>query len=264
MQDQPLSGHQVVLTRSREQNVGLGAAIRALGGEVLLLPTLRYAPVTPSPEECDALTRMRCSHILFTSQNGVPFFCGLSKQLHISFDRWQGCCIAAVGPKTAATAHEYGLPPDFVAREARGESLVRELAAACQFEAESSVLVPQSTLARPETIAALDAVGVTATPLVVYETATESPKASEKFHQAIASGKTPDTILFASPSAVDGFLTLTDKHGETFLGNPKVRVVTIGPTTTQAVEQKGYTVHKQAREPSIDGLAAACAQAWLR
>ena len=72
----PLAGKRVVVTRAPEQASELIRALEALGAEVLLLPTVGFAPAEDPAELDAAFARLaEFDWILFTSQNAVRFFC---------------------------------------------------------------------------------------------------------------------------------------------------------------------------------------------
>ena len=57
-------------------------------------------------------------------------------------------------------------------------------------------------------------------------------------------------ILFASPSAVEGFTRQANIP-------PDAKVISIGPTTSQAVRAAGLEVAAEAQSPDLDGLLEA-------
>jgi uroporphyrinogen-III synthase len=59
-----------------------------------------------------------------------------------------------------------------------------------------------------------------------------------------------DKILFASPSAVAGFVNQIDVDAA-------IGVFTIGPSTSAAARSHGFGVTAEAREPSLAGLLEA-------
>ncbi len=64
-----------------------------------------------------------------------------------------------------------------------------------------------------------------------------------------------DIVVFASPSAVEGFLAAAGEAGR------EVRAAVIGPTTAEAARAAGLTVVAEADPSTLDGLADAIASA---
>ena len=145
---QPLAGKRIVVTRAPEQAGELIRELERLGAEVLILPTVSFAP----PEDwranwirrsadldefdgCCFLARMQ--YAIFSS---VPRIGIQSEAMH-SDNR----SIAAVGPATAQAAAEAGVRVDYVAQNHTGESLAAELR---DFASGRSVLLPRSDRAR--------------------------------------------------------------------------------------------------------------------
>ena len=67
----------------------------------------------------------------------------------------------------------------------------------------------------------------------------------------------PDAILFTSPSTVRAFLQLSGAAGRAALEGGHLRIVTIGPTTSDAVREVGLSVAAEAISPGSDGLVGA-------
>lgn len=144
--DKPLAGKRVVVTRAAEQSAELVAALERLGAEVLLMPTVEFAP----PEDSSALDAAMADlsnfdRILFTSQNAVRFFVkrlSEAMQQHRASEFLTNCRTAAVGNTTAEEAIEVGFLVEYVAKNHTGESLARELAAELRGK---RVLLPAAT-----------------------------------------------------------------------------------------------------------------------
>lgn len=66
----PLRGKKIVVTRAKSQAGGLGDELAALGAEVLTLPTIKIAPVTPT----DLPVPHPGDSIIFTSANVVEHY----------------------------------------------------------------------------------------------------------------------------------------------------------------------------------------------
>ena len=107
-QDQrPLAGRRIVVTRTRKQAGALSDQLRALGAEVIELPTIRIEP----PSDLRAFAELvQDAHaydwIVFTSPNGVTAFFELFYKLYDDARDIGGARIAAIGPATAQRVHE--------------------------------------------------------------------------------------------------------------------------------------------------------------
>ncbi|HYL67810.1 MAG TPA: uroporphyrinogen-III synthase, partial [Candidatus Limnocylindria bacterium] len=77
MDSKPLTGRRVVLTRAPKHAREMVRALEGLGAEVLLLPTVEFAPPEDWRELDDALQKLSgFDAILFLSRNAVRYVFG--------------------------------------------------------------------------------------------------------------------------------------------------------------------------------------------
>jgi uroporphyrinogen-III synthase len=232
----PLAGKRIVLTRSREQARELVQALERSGAEVLLLPTVAFAP----PEDCTRLDEAlhhldRFGTILFLSQNAVRYVLSRCRELGIQYKAFHlpGRVVAAVGPATAKAAAQEGLHVDYVAKSHTGESLVDELRDSL---AGRSVLLPRSNLGDDRVRNALRAAGAHVTEVIAYRTI--APQSMDSGVLGFIRRGEADVIFFASSSA---FQNLANSIGSAKLAalSQRVRFAAIGPTTAKAIREAG-------------------------
>ncbi|MDQ6808586.1 MAG: uroporphyrinogen-III C-methyltransferase, partial [Verrucomicrobiota bacterium] len=123
----PLSGKRIVVTRTRTQAGALSSQLRALGADVIELPTIRIEP----PADLRAFAELvQDSHsydwIVFTSANGVNAFFDLFYKLYDDAREIGGVRIATIGPGTAQRVKDFHLKVDLQPEEFVAESVVRE------------------------------------------------------------------------------------------------------------------------------------------
>jgi len=123
----PLSGKRIVVTRTRKQAGVLTSQLRALGADVIELPTIRIEPPAGLREFGELVQDAHAyDWIVFTSTNGVDSFFEMFFKLYDDAREIGGAKIAAIGPATAQRVRDFHLhvdlqPADFVA-----EAIVRE------------------------------------------------------------------------------------------------------------------------------------------
>jgi len=254
---QLLAGKRIVLTRAAEDSVELARALESHGAEIILLPTVAFAPPEDWQKLDEQLRRLDLfDAILFLSKNAVRYIFDRCAQLGIkcevvgSSNRF----IAAIGPATAEAIKEKGLRVDYVAQSRTGESLVRELRGSL---AGWRVLLPRSDRGDDRVPAALREIGANVTEVIAYRTA--APAAIDPATLARIRGGEVDAVVFASPSAFHNF---RDAIGaaETAKLSMRIQLVAIGPTTARAIRESGLRVAIEAEEASSAGLAAALAK----
>jgi uroporphyrinogen-III synthase len=252
----PLAGRRIVITRAPEQAGELAAQLRGLGAEVLLLPTVSFAPPEDWAPLDEAIRRLATFEwVLLTSQNAVRYFCQRCAELGVKAAGAGGQPrYAAVGPATAKAAAENGIVIAHTARQFRGEALARELAAELKGK---SVLLPRSDRARPDLPQALRAAGATVVDVVAYRTM-PAARADADVLGKVRAGQA-DVIAFASPSAFE--------HLREELGADEMRTLShmaafaaIGPVTGKAIREDGCEVAMEAAESTGEGLVRAIAE----
>jgi uroporphyrinogen-III synthase len=117
-----VAGRRVLLPRAEIARKALAGELRARGAEVEELAAYRTLAAPPDPE---ALAELRAGvdAITFTSSSTVRHF------VELAGPDTGNAVIACIGPITAQTARELGLPVDVVAREYTLDGLVRALEA---------------------------------------------------------------------------------------------------------------------------------------
>jgi uroporphyrinogen-III synthase len=258
-----LSGKTVIITRGEEKAAPLAKLLEDLGAATITVPATRHERVK---DEAAALRLIEQSlgastHVIFTSQTAVSFFLALLARRDEPAALLARKRIAAVGPATGEALREAGLEPAIVATEGGGASLARRLLEEEKLGRGHSVLLPRSAIARLELEQALAEAGVKVDAVSIYETVPESPEKAAPVLELVRRGAPPDAVVFASPSALRGFLSMTAPHGSSLLESAAVRIVTIGPTTSEAVRGAGFAVAAEANAATPEDLAKAVVSA---
>ena len=257
----PLGGRRVVVTRSEEKAGDLIDALERLGACVTQLPVIRHALADDlGPFEEAFRERGTYSHLVFTSRSAVEFFAEASSRYAIPLTSWEGLRVAAVGPATARAAEEAGLAPSLVSDKG-GAQLARELLEKERLGPGSRVLLPRSSIARRELETVLAEAGVRVQALTIYTTVPEDPGRVRSFLEDIARGSPPEAIILASPSALSAFLALGGESGRGLLASGRMQIISIGPTTSEAIREAGFQVSAEAASPSAEALAEATLRA---
>ncbi len=259
--DKPLAGRRVVVTRAPEQARELSDALRSLGAQVLLLPTVSFAAVE-NPAELDAaLERLGTfDWLVLTSQNAVRYLLERANTIGIASSDLS-CAklsIAAVGPRTAGAAADAGLRVTYLARNPSGEALASELT---RFVGGKSVLVPRSNRGDERMLRGLLEAGANVTDVVAYRTLEAGEVNAEALAQLRAGNV--DAILFASPSSFHN-LSSAIPTPELALLSARVNFAAIGPTTARALREAGVRVAIQPTHASAILLADAVAKHYTR
>lgn len=245
----PLTGKCIMVTRERSQARELVEQIEALGGEAFAFPLLKMIPPLDY-EQLDEAIRTLDTYdwLIFTSVNGVRFFCERVERLGVAIQEYAGH-VAAVGPKTAAALEERGLLAELIPSDFVAEGLLTSLRN--QLVAGQRVLLPRADIARKLLPEELRRMGMAVTEVDVYQTvidAEKSPQAAERLQRGEI-----DAILFTSSSTVSHFVqAMSPWDISEWLD--RVQIACIGPITAQTAQRLGLQVNIVAQEYTIDGL----------
>lgn len=185
-------------------------------------------------------TLSQASCVAFCSRQGVH-----ALQEALRHGPWaipQVAALWAVGPATQAAAQAlcgrfvHAQPP--YTAEGMALALLKVLRPGCD-----NVVLPAALHGRLHVAKRLLQAGIEVLRLPLYQT---QPLASAR----PVLDKDVYYVVFTSPSGVTGWL-LGGAHP------PQARCISIGPTTSKALEQAGLTVCVQAKTPGTEGLVAA-------
>jgi uroporphyrinogen III methyltransferase/synthase len=248
-ENRPLSGKRIVVTRTRKQAGVLTEQLRALGADVIELPTIRIEP----PTDLRAFAELvQDAHgydwIVFTSPNGVNAFFDLFYKLYDDAREIGGARIAAIGPATAQRIKDFHLKVDLQPDEFVAESLVREFRKEGDVE-NLRILIARAEKARDLLPRELSALGAIVDEGFAYRTVPETRDDTGARRRLLEEGA--DLITFTSSSTVENFLAL----GVPWPAN--MQVASIGPVTSKTARERGLEVALEARRHDIPGLVEA-------
>ncbi|HZN57101.1 MAG TPA: uroporphyrinogen-III synthase [Planctomycetota bacterium] len=252
----PLAGKTVVLTRAAESSEEWKDALEEAGAIVEVLPVVRFAAVRDDAETQRAIAeRAGYSHVVFTSATAVKHFFEAAGRLGSPAAEWRRLRCAVVGAATARACRDAGLVPEIIG-EHGGQELADLILARDGVRAQR-LLLPQSSIARPELRERLEAAGRRVTALTIYETQPEETSKAGPLLRSILSRSTPLVFVFASPSALRAFLELGGAEAEQRLAAGSSRIVSLGPTTTREIRARGLVVAATAERPEVLALVDA-------
>jgi uroporphyrinogen III methyltransferase/synthase len=245
----PLAGKRIVVTRTRKQAGALSSQLRALGADVLEIPTIRIAPPTDLREFAELVQDAHIyDWIVFTSPNGVEAFFEIFYKLYDDAREIGGAKIAAIGPATAQRVKDFHLHVDLQPEEAVAEAVVREFQKLGGVE-NLRILLARAEKARDVLPKVLSKLGAIMDEAFAYRTEPETRDLTGARRRFSEEGA--DLITFTSSSTVENFLALG-------LPWPKgMQVVSIGPITSKTARDHGLKVNVEAKRHDIEGLVDA-------
>lgn len=251
MEDKPLKGQKIVVTRSLDQSSSLSEKLEQAGAEVEVLPTIDILPVADQSELDNEIRRINeYDWLIFTSVNAVDIFFDRLFAQNLDVRSLSGCHIAVVGPATTERLKNFGLQPDFMPEKHTGLDLANELSMAYPEMKGRSVLIPASAIAHTDLKKGLEKQGVHCKQLAVYE---NRPIAYEYEELRTLLEENCHWLTFCSSSAVRNFMSLIESYRLTPLLK-NVRMGVIGSITAKTLKDYGFDFDAIPDKPTIDNL----------
>lgn len=245
----PLSGKRIVVTRTRKQAGALTSQLRALGADVIELPTIRIEPPTDLREFAELVQDAHTyDWIVFTSPNGVDAFFEIFFKLYDDAREIGGAKIAAIGPATAQRVQDFHLHVELQPEEFVAEAVVKEFQKQGGVE-NLRILLARAERARDVLPKELSKLGAIVDEAFAYRTIPDTRDVTGARSRFVDEGA--DLITFTSSSTVENFLSLG-------LPWPKgMQVASIGPITSKTAKDNGLRVDIEAKRHDVAGLVDA-------
>jgi uroporphyrinogen-III synthase len=251
----PLTNKRILITRTRHQASELATQLEALGAIPILIPTIEIVPPASFCALDAALTCLRTyDWLIFTSANAVEAFHRRAQFQHLTQLPKK---IAVIGQATLRAANAIGLTVDLVPPKYIAESLAEALLPEASGR---SFLLVRAAEARDTMPEALTAAGANVTIAEGYQN--QIPSDSIPALQALFSepANYPDAITFTSASTARNLVALLAAANLTLPGD--IKLASIGPITTQALDDLNLKATIEAAEPTIPALISALQTAF--
>jgi uroporphyrinogen-III synthase len=177
-------------------------------------------------------------------------------------DALRAVTIAARGPKPVAALREMGLAPTVTAPE---PNTWRELLAVTEGRPERRIAVQEYGRPNPELIAGLRARGAEVTQVRVYQW--DLPEDTERLREAARrlADRGFDAVLFTTAIQIAHLARIARELGieeKVFEGLRQSRICSIGPTTTEALEEFGLHPAMEPSHPKMGFLVKEAADSF--
>jgi len=245
----PLYGRTIIVTRAREQASLLKSLLEEEGAVVLQFPSIEVVPPA-SFESIDAIVQALGTYhwIVFTSHNGVASFFSRMDEFALDARALAGVKVAAVGDSTAAELRRRGVNADLVPPRFQSTALLPLLE---EDQRGRRIAVIRAATGREELIDELRRRGGEVHLGVAYQTRPTSDAKSDLLERV--SGNAIDCVTFTSASTVENFMNLLGEAGREGLVN-RAALISIGPTTSEALRALGLEPALESQEASIESL----------
>ncbi len=244
----PLSGARVLVTGTPDPVQSQIIALRKMGADPVLIPTVRIEPTT----DPDALDRAITDAIngsydwmMVTSANAVP---AIAERL--SGGQVMKTTVGAVGEKTAEALSNIGVHVSVVPEIQSAEGLLHAMAK--KTLQGTRILLPLSSIARPTLAEGLRERGAVVDVVTAYQTV--PVRELDEHTRTMLKSQETNAVFLSSPSAVRSLVDMLGSSIGTISG---AFFVAIGETTAAAMRAVDLPVHAIAGTPSADGMVMA-------
>jgi uroporphyrinogen III methyltransferase/synthase len=248
----PLFGKRILVTRPRRQAWDLVCRLEQLGAVPLILPAVEIrepADWAPVDEALGRLADYRW--LVFTSANGVHGLLRRLRKTGRDLRALGSTQLAAIGPGTAQALREYHLEPDLVPPEFRSESLATALRDRARGQ---RILLARADRGRDVLRQELADVA-TVDQIAVYSQVDAIDTSSEAL-DFLRRGEV-DYILLTSSNIARAVIQAFDPICRERVEMGKMKLVSISPVTSAAIEELGLPVAAEACVYTVASLVEA-------
>jgi uroporphyrinogen III methyltransferase/synthase len=179
--------------------------------------------------------------------NGVEAFFETLLEADKDIRELAGIQIAAIGPATQKALEDKWLKVAFVPEEYRAEKIAQGLSGSIQ--KGDRILLARAQEARNVLPDTLKAMGAEVWDVPAYQTV--AGQAGQAELKQLLKEKAVDAVTFTSSSTVRNLMQLLDGDPGLLEG---VKLVSIGPITSNTARELGLHIDQEAQEYTIDGL----------
>jgi hydroxymethylbilane synthase len=249
VQQLPLRGKRIVITRARPQAPELAERLIQLGATPVFFPTIKIAPVADTTELDNAIRRLeQYDWVIFTSVNGVEIFWERLSAAGMDADSLGQVQVAAIGPATGRALAERGVDADFIP----DEFIAERIAGGLGNVAGLSILLPRAEQARATLADMLSENGARVEEIATYRTLPASPG-----ERALQRLENVDAVTFTSSSTVRNFVDLVGGPSTAQRLTRNIAVACIGPITAGTATELDIPADVVAEVYTMDGLVEA-------
>lgn len=231
----PLFGKKIVITRPKERGCELQEQLKALGAEVLSVPTIQTAPLKEEAKiravQAELKRLGQYQVLVFTSPYGVERFFTLLLENGKDIRSLSHMKFAAIGQGTAKALLEKGIRADYMPKSYDGSSLGKLLAE--KLADGTKILLARSSIGTKEILRELQKnPSLSFTDLPIYDTKIGMDNA--KLLREFMEDGTVSYVVFTSSSTVEGFCRMLGEFPY-----QTVNAVCIGKKTEETAKKAG-------------------------
>ncbi|MGB8227461.1 MAG: uroporphyrinogen-III C-methyltransferase [Sedimentisphaerales bacterium] len=247
LQNRPLFGKRILITRDSPGNAELACKLAARGAEAINCPTFEIQDLTGSKSFGKVVNEIKnYDWVFFTSPTGVRLFFKAAKKLNKDARIFASAKIACIGSETANALEDFGMKTDFVPKFFTSGQLAKSFIKKYK-PAGKKILLLRSALADSVLAEKLKSAKAKIKQVSIY-TAKKIENNSKEIIKIDL-----DWIIFASSFAVECFFRDFKPRDI----SKKIKIASIGLITSNTLKKFGIKPDIESKEHTIDGLIEA-------
>ncbi len=238
----------VISTQPAEQAVKLYKLLKINDLLFYSIPLIETKILKSNPDNEQVLKTIQSfDWVVFTSKRGVTCFFDLAKSLNIKNRDLSTPFYAAIGLSTAAEILKRGFQVQYINQGSTSKEFAEYLLDDI-IKKNDNVLLALGNLA-PDFLQKKISKRANSKRINVYQTI-KLKNPDKKILKMIEEDKY-DLLIFTSPSAFENFIEITNYQAN----KKQLRILSIGQTTTNFIEKRGFKVQITSQKASIESMA---------
>ena len=219
-----------------------------LGGNPIEIPTIKIEKIENNVALEQEIRELKdYTYLVLTSKNAVDIFFDKLDEMELDARALAHVKVCAIGAATAREIKARGIRADVIPKRFVAEELYEALKE--QLTSEDKILIPRAKNARDFLVEKLREI-CEVKEVHTYESVIDLSKKDEILE--ILNQERVDYITFASSSTVTNFVDIIGKENIDKLN--ELKVISIGPITTQTAKSLNINVYNEAEVSTIDGM----------
>ncbi len=236
----PLNGKIVAITREEEEGEGIYQMLLERGAAPIYFPTIKTVDLQSGGVVLKPAALKKYDIIIITSRRGA------SKLLEYANYGKIRASVIAIGNETGRYLKENGIAPEYMPESSYSKDIVNGL----NDIKGKNILIINS--AKAESKLSEDLIGRGGNVDRITPYTVTKPRVSSIRKKSIM-GYRFDFVTFASPSAVEGFISILGRRNARMVLSSG-KVVCIGDTTSNKCTAEGIKVHMVSEEHTLSGI----------
>lgn len=251
VQNRPLAGRTILVTRPAGQAEALAKPLRELGARVLQQPAIAIEPPQDWQPVDSAITKLsEYDLLIFCSHNGVRFFLNRLEIRGSDMRALAGLEIGCIGKKTAAALQQFHLQCDLLPDTFHADAMAKLLASRAS---DKRIMVIRASRGNDELATQLAAMGNQVTQVIAYQHS-DVHECDASIKEAVSNGEVDWVTITSSATAESLHRMFSDSM-------INMKIASLSPVTSKKIGELGYPINAEASPYTIEALVEALVKA---